>query len=64
MIYSGYLGDTDVFSQDIGGFGMSPDEVSQNMLNHFIVPIGIMLLVSSLGAICGGIVFIIEFIKK
>lgn len=64
MIYAGYLGDTAVFSQDIAGFGMSPDEVSQNMLNHFIVPIGIMLLVSSLGAICGGIVFIIEFIKK
>ena len=34
------------------------------MQNHFIVPIGLMLLITAAGAISGGLGFIIELLKK
>lgn len=64
MIYAGYIGDTAMFPRDIGGFGMTSEQVSQNILNHFIIPIGVLLIVTTTGAICGGIGFIVAFIKK
>ena len=64
MIYAGYIADTAMFPRDIGGFGMNPEQVSHNILNHFIIPIGVLLIVTTTGAICGGIGFIIVFIKK
>jgi hypothetical protein len=64
MIYAGYIGDTAMFPKDLGGFGMSSAQVSQNILNHFIIPIGVLIIVTSTGAICGGLGFIFAFIKK
>jgi hypothetical protein len=34
------------------------------MQNHFIVPIGLMLLITAAGAISGGLGFIIVLLKK
>ena len=64
LIYTGYIGDTAMFPRDIGGFGMTSEQVSQNILNHFIIPVGVFLLVTATGAICGGIGFIIFLIKR
>ncbi|WP_458744779.1 hypothetical protein [Candidatus Nitrosocosmicus sp. T] len=64
MIYAGYIGDTAMFPTNIGGFGMTSEQVSQNILNHFIIPIGVLLIVTTTGAICGGIGFISAFIKR
>jgi hypothetical protein len=64
MIYAGYIGDTAIFPTNIGGFGLTSEQVSQNILNHFIIPIGVLLIITTTGAICGGIGFIIAFIKK
>ena len=64
MIYAGYIGDTAIFPEDIGGLGMISDQVSQNMLNYFIIPIGVLLIVTTTGAICGRIGYIIALIKR
>ena len=64
MIYAGYIGDLTIFPKEIGGFGMSAIQASNNLLNQFIVPVGAMLLVVSIGAICGGLGFIITFVKR
>ena len=64
MIYAGYIGDVAIFPKEIGGFDMTPIQVSEILLNQFIAPVGIMLLVAAIGAISGGIGFIITFFKK
>ena len=64
MIYAGYIGDLSIFPKEIGGFGMTAIQASQILMNQFIVPVGAMLLVATIGAICGGLAFIITFIKR
>jgi hypothetical protein len=64
MIYAGFIGDMAIFPKEHDGFGMSVVQVSQNILNQFIVPVGGMLLITTAGAICGGLGFAIAFIKK
>ena len=44
MIYTGYIGDTAMFPEDIGGFGMTSEQVSQNILNHFMADVKQTLL--------------------
>jgi len=64
MIYAGYIGDLTIFPKEIGGFGITATQSSQILMNQFIVPVGAMLLVVSIGAICGGLGFIITFVKR
>jgi hypothetical protein len=64
MIYAGFIGDTAVFPKEYGGFGMAPLQVSQNILNQFIAPVGSMMLITAIGAICGGIGLVISFFRK
>jgi hypothetical protein len=64
MIYAGYISDIAIFSKNIGGFGMTFKQVSQNILNHFIIPVAALLLVTTAGGICVGIGFIAAFIKQ
>jgi len=64
MIYAGYIGDLAIFPKEIGGFGITAMQSSQILMNQFIVPVGAMLLVAAIGAICGGLGFIITFVKR
>ena len=64
MIYAGYIGDLSIFPKEIGGFGMSAIQASQILMNQFIVPVGVMLLITAAGAISGGLGFIIALLKK
>jgi len=64
MIYAGYIGDLAIFPKEIGGFGMTAIQTSQSLLNQFIVPVGVMLLITAVGAISGGLGFIIALLKK
>lgn len=66
MIYGGYLGDFAVSSKDESGYGWgwSIEQASEHILNPLIIPVGIMLLIASIGAICGGISFVIVNLKK
>jgi hypothetical protein len=43
---------------------MTSEQVSQNILNHFIIPVAALLLVTTAGAICVGIGVIAAFIKQ
>ena len=60
MIYSGYLGDIAVTPKDLGGFGMTVEQASQQILNPFIMPVASMLLVVVAGAVTGGAGFIMN----
>ena len=64
MINAGYIDDIAIFSKNIRGFGMTSEQVSQNILNHFIIPVAALLLVTTAGAIYVGIGFITAFIKQ
>ena len=60
MIYSGYLGDVAVTPRGLGGFGMTVEQASQQILNPFIIPVASMLLVVVAGAVAGGTGFIVN----
>jgi hypothetical protein len=44
--------------------GMDFQQVSEHILNSLIIPTRITLLIASMGAICGGIGFVIGNFKK
>jgi hypothetical protein len=54
MIYAGYLGDIAVGEKEAGGFGMTIEQASQQILNPFIVPVSSLLLITVVGAVAGG----------
>jgi hypothetical protein len=64
MIYAGYLGDIAVGEKEAGGFGMTIEQVSQQILNQFIVPVSSLLLITVVGAIAGGAGFIINQFQR
>ena len=64
MIYAGYLGDIAVGEKEAGGFGMTIEQASQQILNPFIVPVSSLLLITVVGAVAGGAGFIINQFQK
>jgi hypothetical protein len=64
MIYAGYLGDTAVSETDSGGFGMTIEQTSKQILNPFIVPVSSLLLITVIGAVAGGAGFIINQFQR
>jgi hypothetical protein len=64
MIYAGYLGDMAVTEKELGGFGMTIEQTSQQILNPFIVPVSSFLLITVIGAVAGGAGFIINRFQK
>jgi hypothetical protein len=61
MIYAGYLGDLAVSSKEFGGFEMSIEQTSEQILNPYIAPVAAMLLVMVTGAVAWGAGFIINY---
>jgi hypothetical protein len=61
MIYAGYLGDLAFSSREFGGFEMSIEQTSEQILNPYIAPVAAMLLVMVTGAVAGGAGFIINY---
>lgn len=64
MIYAGYLGDIAVSETDSGGFGMTIEQTSKQILNPFIVPVSSLLLITVIGAVAGGAGFIINQFQR
>ncbi len=64
MIYAGYLGDIAITEKNAGGFGMTMEDTSQQILNMFIVPVSSLLLVTVVGAVAGGAGFIINQFQR
>jgi hypothetical protein len=64
MIYARYLGDMAVTEKEVGGFGMTIEQASQQILNPFIAPVSFLLLITVIGAVTGGVGFIINQFKR
>jgi hypothetical protein len=64
MIYAGYLGDIAVGETESGGFGMTIEQASLQILNPFIVPVSSFLLLTVIGAVAGGAGFIINQFQR
>jgi hypothetical protein len=64
MIYAGYLGDIAVGEKEAGGFGMTIEQASEQILNPFIVPVSYLLLITVVGAVAGGAGFIINQFQR
>jgi len=64
MIYAGYLGDIAISEKEAGGFGMTIEDTSQQILNMFTVPVSTLLLVTVVGAAAGGAGFIINQFQR
>lgn len=68
MIYAGYIGDVAVSPVAMGagggGFGMTTQQAADKILNPFIVPVAIMLLVTVIGAMAGGAGFLLNNFRK
>jgi hypothetical protein len=64
MIYAGYLGDIAVGEKESGGFGMTIEQTSQQILNQFIVPVSSLLIITVVGAVAGGAGFIINQFQR
>ena len=64
MIYAGYLGDIAIGEKEGGGFGMTIEQTSQQILNQFIVPVSSLLIITVVGAVAGGIGFMINQFQR
>ena len=64
MIQAGYLGDTALMPTKYAGWGWNISQVSEKILNQYIVPVGAMLLITAIGAVAGGIGFLIVYFKS
>lgn len=64
MIYAGYLGDIAVSGIESGGFGMTIEQTSRQILNPFIVPVSSFVLITVIGAVSGGAGFIINHFQR
>jgi len=64
MIYAGFIGDFAVTPVELGGYGMTIEQVSQQILNPLVVPVAAMLLVTVAGAIAGGTGFVVNYFKR
>lgn len=64
MIYAGFIGDFALASTEMGGYGMTIEQVSQQILHPLVVPVAWMLLVTVAGALAGGAGFVVNYLRK
>jgi hypothetical protein len=64
MIYAGFIGDFAFAPTEMGGYGMTMEQVSQEILNPLVVPVASLLLVTVAGALAGGTGFVVNYLGK
>jgi hypothetical protein len=64
MIYSGYMGDVAVSPGDMGGLDITPKQAAEQILNPYIAPVSVMLLLMVAGAMAGGAGFLVNYFSK
>ena len=64
MIYAGFWGDIALGPPSQGGLGWTLDQVAAEILAHFIMPVGLGLLLTGIGAIAGMTGFLITYLKR
>jgi len=64
MIYAGYLGGVELWPTSQGGLGWSIEQVAEQVVAQFVPMVGLMLLLTGIGALAGGIGFLITYRRK
>jgi hypothetical protein len=64
MIYAGFWGDVALGPPTQGGLGWTLDQVAARILTHFLMPVGVGLFLTGMGALGGVIGFLITCLKK
>lgn len=64
MMYGGYLAGWAGAATSSGGLGYSDYQIHVNYLSHFVQPIGALVMVAALGALLGGLGFVIRTRRK
>lgn len=64
MIYAGYVGDIAVSPAGMGGLDMTIQQAAEQILNPFIAPVSVMLLVTIAGAVAGGAGFLVNNFRR
>jgi len=64
MIYAGYLGGVELWPTNQGGLRWSIEQVAEQVVTEFVPIVGLMLLLTGIGALAGGIGFLITYRKK
>ena len=64
MIWGGYFAGADAAAVSSGGPGYTSLQVHENVLGQLVNPIGALVLVAAIGAVLGGLGFVIQSRKK
>lgn len=64
MIYSGYVGGVELWPTNHGGLGWSIEQVAEQVVTQYVPTVGLMLLLTGLGALAGGAGFLITYRRK
>lgn len=64
MIYAGYLGGVELWPTNQGGLEWTIEQVAEQVVTQFVPIVGLMLLLTGIGALAGGVGFLITYRKK
>ena len=64
MMCAGYLGGVELWPTNQGGLGWSIEQVTEQVVTQFVPIVGLMLLLTGIGVLAGGIGFLITYRKK
>jgi len=64
MIYAGYLGGVELWPTSQGGLGWSIEQVAEQVVTQFVPIVALMLLLTGIGVLAGGVGFLITYRKK
>jgi hypothetical protein len=64
MIYLGYLGGVELWPIGQGGLGWNMEQVAEQVATKYVPIVGLMLMITCIGVLAGGIGFVITYRKK
>jgi hypothetical protein len=64
MMCAGYLGGVELWPTNQGGLGWSIEQVAEQVVTQFVPIVGLMLLLTGIGVLAGGIGFLITYRRK
>jgi hypothetical protein len=64
MICAGYLGGIELWPTNQGGLGWTIEQVAEQVVTQFLPIVALMLLLTGIGVLAGGIGFVITYCKK
>lgn len=64
LMYAGYLGESALMPTAEGGGGLTALQVHEQILVNYVNPIGVLLAVTAIGVLAGGLGFLITYFRK